>query len=55
MKTITTKTDLVKKMREIRNKLSLEIMEMTFEQERDYIKKQLTELKLKKHKQYQAI
>jgi hypothetical protein len=42
MKTITTKTDLVKKMREIRNKLSLEIMEMTFEQEREYIKKQLT-------------
>jgi hypothetical protein len=49
MKTTTNKTDLVKKMRDIRDKLSMEIMDMTFEQEKDYIKNQLAELKLKKH------
>ena len=49
MKTITNKTDLVKKMREIRDKLSIEIMDLTFEQEKEYIKNQLAELKLKKH------
>jgi len=32
-------------MREIRDKLSLDIMEMTFEQEMEYIKKQLDDLK----------
>jgi hypothetical protein len=49
MKTITNKTDLVKKMREIRDKLSIEIMDLTFEQEKEYIKNQLAELKFKKH------
>ena len=49
MKTTTNKTGLVKKMREIRDKFSIEIMDMTFEQEKEYIKNQLTELKLKKH------
>jgi len=49
MKKTTIKTDLVKKMRDIRDKLSLEIMDMTFEQEQEYIKNQLSELKLKKH------
>lgn len=48
MKTTTSKTGLVKKMREIRDKISIEIMDMTFEQEKEYIKNQLTELKLKK-------
>jgi hypothetical protein len=48
MKTITNKTDLVKKMREIRDKFSLEIMDMTFDQETEYIKNQLAQLKLKK-------
>jgi hypothetical protein len=55
MKTTTSKTDLVKKMRDIREKLSVEIMDMTFEQEKDYIKKQLAELKLKKHGRQHAI
>jgi hypothetical protein len=48
MKTKTNKTDLVKKMREIRDKFSLEIMNMTFEQEKEYIKNQLADLKQKK-------
>jgi hypothetical protein len=48
MKTTTNKTDLVKKMREIRDKFSMEIMDMTFEQEKEYIKNQLAELKFKK-------
>lgn len=49
MKTTTNKKDLVKKMREIRDKFSIEIMDMTFDQEKEYIKNQLAELKLKKH------
>ncbi|MFP4622030.1 MAG: hypothetical protein ACLFM7_12020 [Bacteroidales bacterium] len=32
-------------MRAIRDKLSREIMDMSFEEEKDYIKKQLSELK----------
>jgi len=36
-------------MRELRDKFSFEIMDMTFEQEKEYIKNQLAELKLKKH------
>jgi hypothetical protein len=55
MKTITNKTDLVKKMRDIRDKFSLEIMDMTFEQEKEYIKKQLADLKLKKLSRQNAI
>ncbi len=51
MKTTTNKTDLVKKMRDIRDKFSMEIMDMTFEQEKEYIKNQLAELKLKKTQQ----
>ena len=45
MKTITNKKDLVKKMRVIRDQLNIEIMDMTFEQEKEYIKNQLSELK----------
>lgn len=49
MKTTTNRTDSVKKMREIRDRFSIEIMNMTFDQEKEYIKNQLAELKLKKH------
>ena len=49
MKTTVIKTDIVKKMREIRDKFSNDIMDMTLEQEKEYIRSQLTELKLKKH------
>jgi hypothetical protein len=55
MKTTPNKTNLVKKMRNIRDKFSLEIMDMTFEQEKEYIKNQLAELKLKKHGKQHAI
>lgn len=55
MKTTKTKTDLVKKMREIHDKFSREIMNMTFEHEKEYIKNQLAELKLKKHGRQHAI
>jgi hypothetical protein len=44
MKRTTNKTNSVKKMREIRDKLSIEIMDMTFDQEKEYIKNQLAEL-----------
>lgn len=55
MKTTTNKTDLVKKMREIRDKFSIEIMDMTFDQEKEYIKNQLAELKLKKRGRQRAV
>ena len=55
MKTTTSKTDSVKKMRVIRDKFSLEIMDMTFEQERNYIRRQLAELKLKKQGRLHAL
>ncbi len=50
MKTTTAKSDLVKKMREIRDKLSLEIMNMSFEQEKEFLKSQLAEIKARKQK-----
>jgi hypothetical protein len=50
MKTTINKAGLVKKMREIRDNLSLEIMDMTFEQEKEHIKNQLAELKLNRQK-----
>lgn len=55
MKTTTNRTDLVKKMREIGDKFSTEIMDMTFDQEKEYIKNQLAELKLKKHSRQHAV
>ena len=51
---MSNKPDLVKKMREIRDTLSLEIMDMTFEQEKEYIKNQLAELKLKRRRKQHA-
>ncbi len=54
MKTITAKPDLVKKMREIRDKLSLEIMDMSLEQEQEFLKSQLAEIKSRKHKKSHA-
>ena len=41
------KFDAVKTMREIRNALSLEIMNMTYEQEREYLDKLLAQAKIK--------
>jgi hypothetical protein len=46
--TTNSRTDIVKKMREIRDALSLEIMDMSFDQEREFVKNQLFELKFKK-------
>ena len=45
MKKTDIRESLVKKMREIRDNLSLEIMNMTFEQEKEFIKDQLLKLK----------
>ena len=49
MKTIINKTGVVSEMRSIRDKFSMEIMDMSFEKEREYIKMQLAELKSKKN------
>ena len=51
MKKIINQSDIVRKMREIRDKFSHEIMDMTFEEEKEYIRKQLAALKMKKHSQ----
>lgn len=48
MKTTVNKTGVVNEMRTIRDKFSMEIMDMSFEQEREYIKMQLANLKSKK-------
>lgn len=42
------KFDAIKVMREIRDKISLEIMNMTYEQERAYLDKLISEGKTKK-------
>jgi hypothetical protein len=42
-KDVTKTFDAIKVMRQIRDKLSLEIMNMTFEEERAYIDKLLSE------------
>ncbi len=47
MGTTVSKPDVVKKMRAIRDTFSREIMNMTFKQEKEYIKKQLAKLKAK--------
>lgn len=41
IKITKTKFDAIKTMREIRDKISLEIMDMTYEQERAYLDKLL--------------
>lgn len=48
MKTKIIKTDVVKHMRKIRDKVSIEIMDLNIDQEKEYIKLQLKELKNKR-------
>ena len=55
MKTQKIKAGIVCKMREIREKLSSDIMDMSLEEEKDFIKKQLSELKEKRHSRQHAI
>ena len=45
IKTSKKKFDAIKTMREIRDKISLEIMDMTYEEERAYLDKLLAEKK----------
>ena len=52
---VANRNGLVKKMREIRDKFSEEILYMTWEQEKEYIKNQLVELKLKKQNKRHAV
>jgi ribosomal protein L7/L12 len=47
-KTTEKKIDAIKVMRELRDKLSLEIMNMTYEQERAYLDELLSKSKLQK-------
>ncbi|MCA1760332.1 MAG: hypothetical protein LC658_11240 [Bacteroidales bacterium] len=54
MKTQKVKTGIVSKMREIRDKFSHDIMDMSLEQEKQFIKKQLAELKQKKYSRQHA-
>jgi len=55
MKDYKSKTGIVKKMREIRDKFSIEIMDMTLEEEKEFIKKQLAELKMKLLKNTESV
>ena len=47
MKTTAIEKGMVQKMREIRDSLNVEIMNMTFEEEKAYLKSQLEKLKSK--------
>jgi hypothetical protein len=48
MKTQRIKTGIVHKMREIRDRVSLDIMNMSLDEEKNFIKEQLSELKKKR-------
>ncbi|MCB9034602.1 MAG: hypothetical protein H6553_12250 [Chitinophagales bacterium] len=50
METIIVKPNLVKMMRDIRDQFSLDILDMSLEEQRAYIKKQIEELKKKRIK-----
>jgi|GEM_PF-3502181 len=50
METITVKPNMVKMMREIRDQLSSEILDMPSERQSTYIKEQIEELKKKRKK-----
>ena len=54
MKTTNNKTNIVKTMREIRDKINIDIIDMSLAQEKEFIRTQLSELKRKKHRQQQA-
>ncbi len=47
MKTTAIEKGMVQKMREIRDSLNVEIMNMTFEEEKAFIKSQLEKLRAK--------
>lgn len=50
METVINKPNVVKLMREIRDQFSLDIMNMSFEEQKAYIKKMLKEQKEKRKK-----
>jgi len=50
MEAIINKPDVVKLMREIREQFSLDIMNMSFGEQKAYLKKRLDELKRKRKK-----
>ena len=47
METKTKKFDAIKTMREIRDKISLEIMNMTYEEEKMFLDKLITESQMR--------
>lgn len=55
MKTQQSKQGIVKAMRQIRDKFSSEIMEMTLTEEKAYIKEQIAKMKLKRERKATAI
>ncbi len=55
MKTQIIQTGIIHKMREIREKVSLEIQEMTLAQEKEFLRKQILELKKKRSSSCQSI
>ena len=49
MEATINKPDVVKLMREIRDQFSLDIMNMSFEEQKSYLKKRILELKRKRN------
>ena len=48
MKTQQSKQGIVKAMRDIRDKFSSEIMDMTLAEQKEYIRKQIAKIKMKR-------
>ena len=55
MEAIINKPNVVKLMREIRDQFSLDIMNMSFEEQKTYTKKMLQEQKEKRKKAQQSV
>ena len=55
MKATNDKQNIVKIMRKIRDKISLDIIDMSLAQENEFLKKQLSELKSRNCRQQQII
>ena len=55
MKTMNSKPDMIKLMRKIRDKMSLDIVNMGLEQESEFLKRELSELKNKNSRRRQTV
>lgn len=55
MKTIKRRSGIVKKMRSIRDEISINIIDMNLEQENEFIKTELAKLKMRPNSQQHTV